>query len=252
MMTEGPAKRERSGRGSSLRSAALVMVKDSRARERFRVPCYVCGMALALPDTPTDRVVTQPEQRMLIHGVSWKDYVTLREALDTPGLRMTYCEGVLELMSPSREHEVWKKMAARLIELYAFLRNLPLLGYGSTTFRREAKERGSEPDECWNVGTPMPEGGMPQIVLEVIALSPLLDKLRVYDGFAIPEVWIWKDGAFAIHLREPAGGYRLAERSALLPDLDFDLVARFVKREDQHTALNEFAAIVRETLTESA
>jgi hypothetical protein len=27
------------------------------------------------------------EQRMRIEGVSWKDYVILREALDTPGLR---------------------------------------------------------------------------------------------------------------------------------------------------------------------
>src|SRR6266545_8355516 len=95
------------------------------------------------------------EQRMLIHGVSWKDYVILREALDTPGLRMTYCEGALELMSPSRAHELWKKTIARLIELYAFLRGLPLVGYGSTTFRREAKERGAEPDECWCVGALM-------------------------------------------------------------------------------------------------
>src|SRR6266545_3039001 len=95
------------------------------------------------------------EQRMLIHGVRWKDYVILREALDTPGLRMTYCEGVLELMSPSRLHEMWKKTIARLVELYALERDLPLLGYGSTTFRNEAKERGAEPDECYRVGTMM-------------------------------------------------------------------------------------------------
>lgn len=77
---------------------------------------------------------------MLIHGVSWKDYVILREALDTPGLRMTYFEGVLELMGPSRAHELNKTSIARLVELYAFLQNLPLIGYGSTTFRNEAKE----------------------------------------------------------------------------------------------------------------
>src|SRR5271165_5065700 len=66
-----------------------------------------------------------PEQRMAIYGVSWKDYVILREALDTPGLRMTYCQGVLELMSPSRDHELWKKTTARLLETYAFLTRLP-------------------------------------------------------------------------------------------------------------------------------
>jgi hypothetical protein len=37
------------------------------------------------------------------------------------------------------------------------------------------------------------------------------------------------------------GGYGRVERSALLPNLDFALVARFVVREDQDVALREFA-----------
>src|SRR5688572_9639492 len=116
--------------------------------------------------------VAEVEQRMVIHGVSWKDYVMLREALDAPGLRMTYCEGTLELMSPSRTHELNKTTIARLVELYAFLRNLPLIGYGSTTFRREAKQRGAEPDECYRVGSQMKDGEFPYIVLEVIHTNP--------------------------------------------------------------------------------
>src|SRR5436190_19438633 len=99
-------------------------------------------MAVAMPQPAVEPRKELPEQRMLIHGVRWKDYVILREALDTPGLRMTYCEGALELMSPSRIHELRKTTIARLVELYAFLRELPLVGYGSTTFRKEAKERG--------------------------------------------------------------------------------------------------------------
>jgi Uma2 family endonuclease len=184
---------------------------------------------------------------MLISGVSWKDYVILREALDTPGLRMTYCEGVLELMSPSRNHELWKKTAARLIELYAFLLRLPLVGYGSTTFRSEAKERGAEPDECWRVGSQMKDGEFPDVVLEMIDTNPILDKLHVYDGFQVPEVWLWKDGAFELYGRRAAGGYERIERSALLPKLDFALLARFVTREDQDVALQEFAETVRKT-----
>jgi Uma2 family endonuclease len=185
------------------------------------------------------------EQRMLIHGVSWKDYVILREALDTPGLRMTYCEGALELMTPSRAHELWKTTIARLIELYAFQRGLPLVGYGSTTFRHEVKERGAEPDECWCLGSIMRDGDYPHIVLEVIATNPLLDKLLVYDGFAVPEVWLWRDGAFELYRRRGAGGYDRVERSQFLPDLDFTLAARFVTREDQDVALREFAEAIR-------
>ncbi len=192
-------------------------------------------MATPVRSTPTFAAV---EQRMVIHGVSWKDYVILREALDTPGLRMTYCEGVLELMSPSMTHELNKKTIARLIELYAFLRELPLLGYGSTTFRREAKERGAEPDECYCVGRQMREGESPDIVIEVIHAAPMLDKLDVYRGLDVPEVWLFEDGAFAIH-RLVGEHYERIERSAFLPDLDLVLIARLAVRPDQDEALRE-------------
>jgi Uma2 family endonuclease len=203
-------------------------------------------MAAAVWVRPEDLSPTQTEQGMVIRGVSWKQYVILRELLDTPGLRMTYCEGVLELMSPSRNHERWKTMAARLIELYAFLLRWPLIGYGSTTFRSEAKERGVEPDECWRVGSIMKDGEIPDIVLEVIHASPILDKLYVYDGLEVPEVWLWKNGAFELYLRHGGeGGYGRIERSSLLPELDFALLASFVTREDQDVALHEFADAVR-------
>src|SRR3954467_8026161 len=171
-------------------------------------------MAVAVPHSFVERPRELPEQRMLIYGVRWKDYVILREALDTPGLRMTFCEGALELMSPSRTHELRKKSIARLVELYAVLRELPLVGYGSTTFRLEAKERGAEPDECYRVGTVMKDGEFPDIVLEVIATNPILDKLHVYRGFDVPEVWLFRDGVFEIYLLRDTG-YERAERSAL-------------------------------------
>lgn len=182
---------------------------------------------------------------MLVYNVSWSNYVLLSDTLTTPGLRMTYCEGALELMSPSREHETWKTTAARLVELYAFLRKLPLLGYGSTTFRREARERGAEPDECWRFGSIMKDGELPDVVLEVIRSQPLLDKLRVYDGLEVPEVWLFRNGVFEVYRRRSEGGYDLRERSTFLPELDLGFVARFVTREDQDVALREFADAVR-------
>jgi Uma2 family endonuclease len=194
-------------------------------------------MAVAMPDLqPPPKGL--PEQRMLIHGVSWKDYVILREALDTPGLRMTYCEGALELRSSTRLQQLRKHTIARAVELYAFLRELPLVGYGSTTFRREAKERGAEPDECYRVGSLMKDGEFPDIVLEVIETSPLLDKLRVYEGFEVPEVWLSKGGAFQLY-RFVGERYEPLERSQFLPELDFALIAELAVREDQHQALRE-------------
>lgn len=189
-------------------------------------------------------IATAPgEQRMLLHGVSWKEYVLLRDLLDGPGLRMTYRKGVLELMSPSSEHELWKKNIARFLELYAHRRGIELYGYGSTTFKKEAKERGAEPDECYLVGKKLTD--VPEIVIEVIHSSPLLDKLDVYAGLGVSEVWIFKDGAFAIHLLDGATSrYRAAPRSERVPDLDPAVLARFAVREDTPQALREFEALL--------
>jgi hypothetical protein len=45
---------------------------------------------------------------VLITGVAWRDYVIVREAIDSPGVKMTYCE----IMGPSRGHEYDKKIIA--------------------------------------------------------------------------------------------------------------------------------------------
>jgi Uma2 family endonuclease len=191
--------------------------------------------------SPLEIATAPGEQRMLLRGVSWKEYVLLRDLLDGPGLRMTYRKGVLELMSPSPEHELWKTNIARLVELFAHLRGIELYGYGSTTFNKEAKDRGAEPDECYLVGKKLSD--VPEIVLEVIHTSPLLDKLDVYAGLGVSEVWLFRDGVFAIQvLDEASGRYRGSPRSARVPALDFEVLARFVVREDTPQALREFEA----------
>jgi Uma2 family endonuclease len=184
-----------------------------------------------------------PEQRMLLH-VSWKEYVILRDVLDGPGLRMTYSRGALELMSPSETHESWKKNIARLVELYAHVRRIDLYGYGSTTFKNELQQRGVEPDECYLVGKKLT--GVPQIVLEVIYTSPLIDKLDVYAAMGIPEVWVFRDGAFSIHgLDAATARYTPRSSSSFLPGLDFVRLASYVIREDTPQALRDFEAEIR-------
>jgi Uma2 family endonuclease len=199
---------------------------------------------MAIAATPVPQVLPiSVEQRMLLHGVSWKDYVILREALDTPGLRMTYCEGMLELLTLSFGHEFDKKSIARLVELYGFLRRVRLNGYGSTTFRREAKQRGAEPDECYCVGRAMTEGQFPDIVLEVIHTNPLIDKLHVYAGLGIPEVWLFRNGAFELY-RLGGDHYDRIERSSFLPELDLALIARLASYPDQQDALDDLRRLL--------
>jgi hypothetical protein len=87
----------------------------------------------------------------------------------------------------------------------------------------------------------MNEGEVPHIVLEVIYTNPILDKLHVYSGLAVPEVWLWKEGAFELYRLGSKGSYTGIERSTFLPDLDFAMLAGFASRDDQDNALREFA-----------
>jgi Uma2 family endonuclease len=114
-----------------------------------------------------------------------------------------------------------KKFIARLIEAYADQRRIELLGFGSETYRREAAERGLEPDECYCVGA---EKDVPDIALEVITTSGGIDKLEVYRGLEVPEVWFWVDVRFAIY-ELVAGSYQPRARSRFLPALDLQRLA---------------------------
>lgn len=199
-------------------------------------------MVAAVAPYPFRSPLLEDEQRVLIGGVPWATYVSLRDAVTSPGVRMTYLEGWLEIMSPSRTHEVTKTQIARLLELYCLERDIPLFGYGSTTFRREEKARGLEPDECYSRDV---EREVPDLALEVVKTHGTLDKLDVYRGLGIGEVWIHVDGGFRVLVLRD-GEYVQVEKSALFPELDLAQVASLAESADQHGALREFRDSLRD------
>jgi Uma2 family endonuclease len=131
-----------------------------------------------------------------------------------------------------------------MLELYAFFADVPITATGSTTFRKEARERGAEPDESYSVERDIEEGQFPDLVIEVIERKPILDKLAVYDGFEIPEVWLLERSKLSVYRRKAKGGYSRSARSAFFPKLDLRALERFAARSDQDAALREFADLV--------
>jgi Uma2 family endonuclease len=190
------------------------------------------------------------DQRVVLRGVSWATYVSLRDGDgSSSNVRMTYLAGTLEVMSPSESHEEIKELIGRLIEAWSEEHDIDLRGFGSSTFRNEAAERGLEPDGCYVIG-PKVEGAPPHLAIEVIVSNPLVDKLDVYAGLGVDEVWTWeRDCSIAIHVRRGAK-YERRERSPLLPRLDVVLLASFVRPGDSHVALvKAFRAAIRSRLT---
>lgn len=178
------------------------------------------------------------DRRFVLYNIGWDQYVAMRDLLEhVAGLHMTYLEGTLELMSPSRKHEFIKTLVARLVEIYAVERNVDLSGYGSMTFRKKAEKRGVEPDECYCIG-PLKEDH-PDVAFEVELSRGAVDKLDVYAGLGVPELWFWRQGKIAVY-RLGARGYETRKRSEFLPDLDLGRVAKHAALENQTQAVKAF------------
>ena len=181
------------------------------------------------------------DSRILLRDVEWSTYVKLRDASEDRHLRMTYLQGALEIMSPGRRHEVSAKQIARLLEMFCLERAIPLYGYRSETFRRKRGGRGLEPDECYARDR---NKAIPDVAIEVVVSAPLLNKLDVYRGLGVREVWIFRAGAFAIH-RLRRDRYVVVEESLVFPELDLRRLAHYARKSDQNAAVLAFCGDLR-------
>jgi Uma2 family endonuclease len=195
-----------------------------------------------------------PEDRYLTTGVSWQQYEALLARLgDSPGCRVTYLDGVLEIVSPSLRHEDVKSRIGDLLLLYFLETDTDYYPKGSTTFRQQAQGGGTEADESYCIGT---DKALPDLAIEVIITSGGLNRLEVYSRLHVPEVWFWHQDRFAIyHLRTATPlvfmhtyGYEEIAHSELLPTLDIVLLAEYVRHPNPLTAAKEFRRRLQEHL----
>jgi Uma2 family endonuclease len=110
-----------------------------------------------------------------------------------------------------------------------------ILGFGSATYRREDKERGLEPDECYCIGT---KKDIPDLAIEVVVTRGM-NKLEVYAGLGVAEVWVYEDGRFSVYGLGTTG-YAPRQTSQFFPDLDFAVLAVHVAMPDQDDAVRAY------------
>jgi Uma2 family endonuclease len=148
---------------------------------------------------------------VVLHDVSWREFERILAARgEAAGPRLTYLEGELELRSPSIQHEGIKSLIGRLIEAYADDLGLELNAYGSWTLKKASRARGIEPDECYVVGN-RTNPRAPDLAIEVAWTSWSIDKLDVYRGLGVREVWVWEDGRIRVNVLR-GGRYAMCMR----------------------------------------
>ena len=183
-------------------------------------------------------VLSPPEQRILLRNISWATYdLLLAEHADNRNPRFTYDQGVLEIMSPSAEHEELSHIITLLVNVIAEELQVDVRGFGSTTFRREDLARGFEPDSCFYIQSVEQISGKttldltidppPDLVIEIDLTSPSLNKFPIYAHVGVPEIWRYAGTALHIfHLEN--SGYVEHTQSAILPGLTSHMLSQFV------------------------
>lgn len=178
------------------------------------------------------------DQRVRMHNVPWSHYeIMMAVKGDASVPRIAYLEGELELMSPSRDHEMIKTKIGHLVIAAARHFGIRLQPVGSWTVHNEQESRGVEPDECFTIGSPRLKN-VPDLAIEVLWTRGGIDKLAIYAGLGVGEVWVWRRGQIDIYILTK-GEYQRRDTSGVLPSLDVALVARLAVADDLDEALAE-------------
>jgi len=178
-----------------------------------------------------------------LSGISWERFNKIQSDFDDiPSVKLTYTGGLLEIMAPiSNEHEYVKSNVGELLGTYMREKRIRFYRRGSFTLKKEGYSSG-EPDESYCIDT---NKEVPDIVIEVVITSGTLNKLDVYKPLNISEVWFWKNKQLQIfHLTD--GEYQQVARSQFFPDLDLEILQRYIDYPDQYDAVLEFQKAVRE------
>ena len=199
---------------------------------------------MVTPTAAGPAVRRSEDQRVTLGDVSWADFeLILQIRGDRAGVRVTYLNGVLELMTPSVDHEGIKKTIARLLEAYAEEKGLSFNGFGSWTLKNARRARALEPDECYSLSLGRPTS--PDLAIEVVWTSGGIDKLEVYRGFGVREVWLWREGVIEVNVL--AGDqYERRERSVVLADIDLVELARHIDPENQTESVRRYRQALRD------
>jgi Uma2 family endonuclease len=176
-----------------------------------------------------------PETPMVLENVAWDTYVALSEQRRGSVPRMTYDEGVLELMSPSYSHENIGSLAGRMIETYSELRGIEIISVASMTVKRSDLSKGFEADESYYVTYAAELLGKheldflvdpaPDLVVEVELTSSMIQKMKLFAAMSVPEIWCHDGKKLTIHRLQNAA-YGPIESSIDFPGLTADLINR--------------------------
>jgi Uma2 family endonuclease len=185
----------------------------------------------------TQALLHPKAQRFVHSGMSWQQFKLLQESFaDSPGIRLAYYKGEVEILTVSPDHESISRMIAGLLILYFLENEIEFNPLGSCT-QEKPEDVSAQADESFAIGSST--ATTPNLSIEVVFTSGGERKLTRYKALGVPEVWFWEDGVLKMYQLQESG-YEGITRSHVLPNLDINLLSRCLMIASKVEATREF------------
>jgi len=179
-----------------------------------------------------------PGGRLVFQDVDFEDYEGLLLQLgESSHLRVSYSDGCLEIMSPTKKHEKYKCLMNELVLILCYELERDVISLGSFTMKMDRLAKGTEADDSFyiqhaavarNEDLELGKDPPPDLVVEVdLTHDPVL-KCRIYAALGIPEIWL-HDGSRLLILHLVDGAYLEGGFSVSFPFLSADKLTQLIE-----------------------
>jgi len=173
------------------------------------------------------QITVPPGSQILLENVSWQMFEKILDELgESRAARLSYSQGVLEIMTPLFEHENNKEIIGDLVKALLEELDIEFRSAGSTTFKDQNMSQALEPDECFYITNEAAIRGKKKIDLTVDSPPDLAIEIDItsrthlnnYQVLGVPELWRYNGKSLEINILQ-AGQYVQSDSSLNFPNL---------------------------------
>ncbi|MDJ0729324.1 MAG: Uma2 family endonuclease [Crocosphaera sp.] len=205
--------------------------------------------------TPINQIKLEPGSQVTITNISWQAFeLMLQELGENRSARLSYSQGILEVMVPLPEHERPKELISDVVKLLLKVTQRKYEPFGSTTFKKEGIA-GVEPDACFYIKNYQrmisrrrlqPDDPPPDLAIECDLTSKTT--LEAYQAIKVPELWVYDSGKLSIYILQN-DNYIQSDISPTFPNINLTkIIPDAIERSWQvgsFQALEELESLIK-------
>lgn len=177
------------------------------------------------------------EQHFTYSAITWDEFKTIQHVLAPRGIRVSYCQGEVELLTVSDLHGLIAGNLGYLLEMYMLEHLIRFIGLEDFSIEMPTLASAqADKAYCFNQ-----RQAIPDLAVEVVITGERETKLNRYAALHVPEVWFWIDQSIRVYcLDEATGEYTQTPSSHWLPELDLQRPAIASLQDFRADALKAF------------